>query len=151
MTPESLLERSDEFKNRLRVTMVAKKKLKALMNYSEVAEFEHKPYLELIDGCLKQDAIGHKEVDFLSYMLDKYKIYFLDWAYRNPWLREKMAHMRQGMTKQQASEQLEMFEERTVRVGALVPDRRVSHTGYTVPAHLIQYIGIRSHTHHVGA
>jgi len=87
---ETLFDRPEEFKEKLNNFTVHKKKLYALNNYSEVVPFQHKHYLMLIKKCMEDGFLKEKEAEFLCYMVDKYKLDFLNWSHRTPWLKKEM-------------------------------------------------------------
>jgi len=89
-----ILEKVDELKHKFYNFFVHRKKLRALQNYSEASnQFTHHNYLGLIKKCLADGFLTVKEADFLSYMLEKYEINFLDWSHRTLWLKEEMRKM----------------------------------------------------------
>jgi hypothetical protein len=53
--------------------------------------------------------LGEKESDFLTYMLEKYEINFLDWFHRTKWLKSEMQRL-QGFYKKETPYQLNMFD-----------------------------------------
>lgn len=93
MSGETLFDRLEEFKEKLDNFVVHKKKLYALNNYSEVVPFQHKDYLILIKRCMADGFLGEREADFLCYMLEKYKLDFLEWSHRTPWLKKEMSRL----------------------------------------------------------
>lgn len=90
---QTLFDKPEEFKEKLNRFTVHKKKLYALNNYSEVVPFQHKHYLLLIKKCMDDGFLQEKEAEFLCYMVEKYKIDFLDWSHRTPWLKNEMLRL----------------------------------------------------------
>lgn len=67
-----------------------KKKVKALENYSSVAPFSHKSFLNLVKGCLKGSFLDPQESAFLDHLLTKYHLRYLDWFHKTEWLKREM-------------------------------------------------------------
>jgi hypothetical protein len=89
----TLFDQVVEFKNRLKNFIVHRKKLRALENYSECSPFHHKDYLTLIKRCMKDGFLGEEEARFLSFMIQKYEVNFLDWSHRTKWLKSEMQRL----------------------------------------------------------
>lgn len=79
-----------EFQEKFKCLFINSKKIKALDNFSETGAFKHEAYLSLIKICFHEQFPTKKEVDFLDHLLDQYKLRFLDWAYKTPWLKEQI-------------------------------------------------------------
>jgi hypothetical protein len=109
MTYLNLFDRVSDLKEKFKKFFTHKKKIKALENYSECVPFEHKDYLTLIKRCMNDGFLGEKESDFLTYMLEKYEINFLDWFHRTKWLKSEMQRL-QGFYKKETPYQLNMFD-----------------------------------------
>lgn len=90
MQNTTLFERIPELKEKFTTLAVHKKKLRALENYSEVNHFQHNDYLGLIKKCLNDGFLDEKESEFLTYMIQKYDVNFLDWSHKTKWLKEEM-------------------------------------------------------------
>jgi len=125
MTSTSIFD-DPTLKEKFQKNNVDSKKLKALDNYSEVAEFGHKNYLDLIKHCMDCGFLGQEETAFLGFMLEKYKVNFLDWAYKTNWLKEEMM-FRKASSKKPVMEQMDLFENRLIRLP----------TDYSVPFELL--------------
>lgn len=131
---DRLLELKDKFKR----FFVQRKKLQSLKNFSEATDFEHKPYLKLIDKCMQDGFLGEKEDDFLGYLLDRYEINFLDWAHRTKWLKGEMKRIAARSPKKQESkpeirmaEQLFLFDIDAVRSSTPhVPTELLGRSGF---------------------
>jgi hypothetical protein len=93
MSKDSLFDKISELKEKFKNFTVHKKKLNALDNYSQVVPFRHKDYLILIKKCMADGFLGEKEAEFLCYMLEKYKLNFLDWSHKTFWLKDEMAKL----------------------------------------------------------
>ena len=134
----ALFEKPYGLISKFRSFLTQKKQLKALMNYSDVAPFGHKPYLKLLKKCMCEALLDDKEADFLSHMVDKYSINYLDWSYRSPWLKDHMKDVakRYNMEKQ---EQLLMFEDKSAKMGVLLGDlsEKKRGTEVHVPVELV--------------
>ena len=83
---DEIINLKEKFKN----FFTQKKKLYALDNYSSVVPFQHKAYLVLIKKCMNDGFLGETEAGFLCYMLQKYRVNFLDWSHKTPWLKAEM-------------------------------------------------------------
>jgi hypothetical protein len=90
MSTTYLFDRIDDVKQKLKNFFFHRKKIRALENYSSCNDFHHKNYLTLIKRCMADGFLSEKEADFLSYMLQKYEVNFLDWSHRTKWLKSKM-------------------------------------------------------------
>lgn len=93
MAAGSILEKVDMLKQKFKHFFTHKKKLRALENYSEVAEFHHKDYLPLIQKCMEDGFLGQAEGDFLGHLIDRYQLDFLTWAHRTKWVKEEMSRI----------------------------------------------------------
>lgn len=88
-----LFDKVFELKEKFKKFFTHKKKMQALDNYSSVVPFQHKDYLLLIKKCMNDGFLGEKEADFLTYMLEKYEVNFLDWSHKTRWLKGEMARL----------------------------------------------------------
>ena len=127
MSGETLFDRPEEFKEKLDNFIVHKKKLYALNNYSEVVPFQHKDYLILIKRCMADGFLGEKEADFLCYMLEKYKVDFLEWSHRTPWLKKEMLRL---------ASKYETFKEPVATQG-IFDFAKIAHTKASLPFDLM--------------
>ena len=93
MAKTHLFEKIFELKEKFKHLFIQKKKLKALENYSEVVDFQHKDYITLIKRCMADGFLGDKEADFLCYLLEKYEVNFLDWSHRTKWLKTEISRL----------------------------------------------------------
>lgn len=84
---------TDDLKAKFRSCFLHKKKIRALENYSSVAPFRHNQYLDLIKGILSCGFLDQEEDQFLSHMLNKYEVNFLDWSYKTKWLKQEMVRI----------------------------------------------------------
>lgn len=118
-----LFEKVNDLKDKFKRFFVSKKKLKALENYSECAPFEHKDYLNLIKRCMNNGFVGEPEADFLSYMIDKYEVRFLDWAHKTKWLKNQMQHMKSKNFKPQMEHPtfFDLMKEKQQNLGMHIP------------------------------
>lgn len=119
-----LFDKLSELKEKFKSFFVSKKKLKALENYAEVAPFQHRSYIGLIKKCMNDGFLGEKETDFLSYMIDKCEINFLDWAHKTKWLKKEMRRVA-AVNRQPSFVQASMF------------DRLENNPSMNVPLHLL--------------
>jgi len=87
-----LCEFSEKFKN----LFIHKKKLKALNNFAEVAEFQknHKVGLKLIATFVDEGFLDEHDVTYLNHLLDKYELKFTEWSYRTKWIKQQMERIR---------------------------------------------------------
>ena len=99
-----------------------RKKVTALDNYSLVAPFKHRKFLELLKHCLREAFLVEQEERFLNHLLDSYEIKYLEWCHRTPWLKRKMHEMAQKPIPQ--PQILFNFE-------------KVAKTSVNVPVHLL--------------
>lgn len=100
-----LFDKVSEFTQKFKKSWCDRKKSQALDNYSSIAPFHHKGYLNLIKTCMNEGFLGDKESDFLDYMLDRYNVNFLDWSHRTRWLKKEMAQMASQQPRLPKSEQ----------------------------------------------
>lgn len=89
-----IFEKVEFLKSKFRNLLKHSKQVKSLENYSAVAEtFKHKDYLTLIKTCMGCSFLDEKDSEYLDHLVDKYRINFLDWAHKTPWLKKEMAMM----------------------------------------------------------
>lgn len=93
MSNTYLFDKIFELKEKFKNFFTHKKKMQALDNYSSVVPFQHKDYLLLIKKCMNDGFLGEKEADFLTYMLEKYEVNFLDWSHKTRWLKGEMTRL----------------------------------------------------------
>lgn len=86
-------EKTDELQRKFYNLVGHKKKVKALENYSEVGTFKHNDYLLLLRKCISEGFLGEVEADFLTYMIKKYDVNFLDWSHKTKWLKEEIERL----------------------------------------------------------
>lgn len=91
-----IFDRIGELKDKFRLLVSSKCKVRALENYFEVFPSSHAKYLELIKRCMNDGFIGEEEVKFLDHIIDKYfsEDKYLDWAWKSRWLKKKIAKMK---------------------------------------------------------
>lgn len=110
MQNTTLFERIPELKEKLTSLVVHKKKLRALENYSEVNYFQHNDYLGLIKKCLNDGFLDDRESEFLTYMIQKYDVNFLDWSHRTKWLKEEMDRLASLAFHMEQHEQMKKYQ-----------------------------------------
>lgn len=132
---DTLSEEQKNFQN----ILFAKKKYRAIRNYSQVVNIRQADYFPLIEKCLNGNFLGKKGLEFLDEMLDTYEVDWLNWSYKGPWLRKKMGEMdlerRQPklVEKKAAPAQPSLFDFAKLRIPALqVPISMLANvkTGY---------------------
>ena len=122
MKSNEIFSKIFDLKEKFKKFFSHKKKLQALDNYSSVAPFQHKDYLLLIKKCMADGFLGEKEADFLTYMLEKYEINFLDWSHKTRWLKEEMKKLSEQYERPRAIQPfLFDFDKSEHSVGANVP------------------------------
>lgn len=99
MITSYIFDKVQDLKDKFKRFFVQRKKLQSLKNFSEATDFEHKPYLKLIDKCMQDGFLGEKEDDFLGYLLDRYEINFLDWSHKTKWLKGEMKRLSSSKAK----------------------------------------------------
>jgi hypothetical protein len=133
MTSVAFFNQFSQLKEKFRNFFTHKKKVTALDNYSTVVPIKHKDYLVLIKKCLSSGFLGHKEADFLSYLIDKYfgEENFIDWTHRTRWLKSEMLRLSNELNKTLPVQQnlFDMSKFQTSRmpivpVEILVPQRK---------------------------
>lgn len=102
MDTSYIFDRLHELKDKFKRFFTQRKKLQSLKNFSEATDFEHKPYLKLIDKCMQDGFLGQKEDDFLGYLLDRYEINFLDWSHKTRWLKGEIRRLSLRKPKKEA-------------------------------------------------
>ena len=110
MLSDTLFDKIGELKEKFKCLFVHKTKLKALENYSSAVAFPHKDYLVLIKRCMGNGFLGDKEAEFLSYILERYEINFLDWSHKTKWLKGEISRIKEEDQKKQIEEQLNLFD-----------------------------------------
>ena len=111
MSSDTLFDKLTDLKGKFTGFWQHRKKVKALENYSSVAKFEHKPYLELVKKCMKDGFLDKIEADFLDHVLQKYGANYLDWSHRTNWLKDKMESLKkESMPIKRALAIQEVFE-----------------------------------------
>ncbi len=112
MSTPQLFEQTEQLQQKFSSAFIHRKKLRALENYSTVAPFQHKNYLEILRQCMSAGFLDETESGFLGHMLKKYEVNFLDWAHRTMWLKGEMkrlnAHYNPPVLKQ-----ADLFEQKT--------------------------------------
>jgi hypothetical protein len=109
-----LFDRLAELKEKFSCFFQHHKQIKALENFSYGGLFHHRYYLELVKHCMKEGFLGEKEAEFLTYMLERYKVNYLDWAHKTKWLKERMKEQRQISKTPKAVQSFFNFEVKTV-------------------------------------
>lgn len=104
-----LFEQAFTLKEKFKDLFIHKKKIKALENFSECSKFHHKKYLALIKQCLADGFLDQEESDFLTHMLDRYRINFLDWAHKTNWLKGEMSRLKANYAKPQVQTAQQTF------------------------------------------
>jgi hypothetical protein len=90
----------EEFSNKYYSYEINKKKLSALINFSESLDsFKDWLALEFITVWLDKEFLEREEEIFLDHLLVKYGINYLDWSYKSMWVKNQIASRR---THQQA-------------------------------------------------
>ena len=93
MAERTIFKKMFYLKDKVRNADVNDKKIKALANYSQAAQFDHNDFLLLIKKCVGIGFLNHEEGQFLTYMLNKYELNFLEWCYKNKWLRRQIYNL----------------------------------------------------------
>ena len=65
-------------------------KIKALKNYALTCKYKEWVALELFTLLMEQNRLGAPERRFLDHLLKKYKINYLDWAFKTHWVRDQI-------------------------------------------------------------
>ena len=90
MKKVNLFDKITELKECFKEFFQHRKKITALENFSASDQFQHKKYLVLVKSCLEDGFLEEQESEFLSHMLKKYELNYLDWAHKTKWLKKKM-------------------------------------------------------------
>lgn len=90
MKNNNIFEEVSKLKENLTDCFQHKKQIRALENFSVAAEFKHLNYLPLIKKCIQAGFLDKEEKMFLSHLLKKYEINYLDWSHRTKWLKKEM-------------------------------------------------------------
>ena len=99
-----------DFKNLYEKHIGHCRRIRAIENCSLVKkdEFEHMNYVKLIKECLKNEFIEKESIEYLEYILDRYKIDFRVWAYRSPYVKRQIMDSDLQKQKRQESRQINM-------------------------------------------
>jgi hypothetical protein len=127
MSSGCLLEKIIELKEKFKNCFVHKKKIRALENYSEVAPFAEKEYLQLIKKCAKDRFLSQKAADFLCELIEQYDVNFLDWSHKTRWLKKEMKRLEE-VHKKATYVQMNFFDFDKVR----------PHEQYKVPFEVLE-------------
>lgn len=93
---------SNEFKERFNNHYRQLKKFKALVNFSINPNFKHTSFLRLIEISLEEGFLDNEESTFLEHMINKYKVKYLVWSHKIPWVKNQMKDFaRQALSKPQ--------------------------------------------------
>lgn len=90
---------AEEFNKKFTDFIQHTKKIKALENISACKPFKHFDFLNLIKACIKTSFLDEKEDAFLTHMLDKQQIHYLQWCYKTKKIKQQMASFQQQMHK----------------------------------------------------
>lgn len=110
-----------------------KKKIKAIKNMSSVKgiPMHRRKIFDLISSCTKIKFLNDYERVFLSGLLNEFKIDYLDWCYKTPWLKQQIREMKQAAREKRQSQQLyfnlDKKDTRTIEV----PVHILNKNGYT--------------------
>lgn len=85
----------EEFSNKYYQHEINRKKISALINFSETME-KTSDWLafEYISHWLDQEFLDEEGMRFLDHLLTKYGINYLDWSYKSPWVKRQIASKR---------------------------------------------------------
>lgn len=86
-----------EFSNKNYKHGINRKKLSALINFSESLDsFKDWQALEYITNWLEQEFLDSEGERFLDHLLTKYGINYLDWSCKSYWVKEQIRHLRKN-------------------------------------------------------
>ncbi len=100
MITDYIFDTMHEFKEMFKRLFVFKKKLKALENFSETTNFSHKNQLKLLRDCVESGIPDEKDEEYLSHLLNRYQLRWLDWAHKTNWLKAEIKRHSCRMPKQ---------------------------------------------------
>lgn len=104
------------------------KKVKALKNLETCVNFatRHKSSLKCIKSFLRFGYLETEDETYLTYLLDRYEIDYLDWSYRSPWTKEQI-RQRQKMKSVKAPVQLQLIDFNKKAEIPLMPIALIEH------------------------
>lgn len=108
MITTTVFDQIVDLKKKFQDAFVHKKQLKALQNYSYAASeliqnledanapmpFTKVKKLNLIKAAIDEGFLDEDDAWYLSRMLDKFKLNFLDWCHKTKWLDQEMERIK---------------------------------------------------------
>lgn len=128
---------ANEFKEKYSNYFQHKKKVRALENLNSVQEFEvkHSFSLTTIKSFLNDGFLEQEEEKFLDWLLSKYEIDYLEWAYRTKWLKDQMQRISRKNSKQkEAQKQKEPVKQLYMDFGKV---EKIKDPSYNIPLNLL--------------
>lgn len=86
-----------EFSNKNYQHEINRKKLSALINFSESLDsFKDWQALEFITNWLEQEFLDSEGERFLDHLLQKYGVNYLDWATKSYWVKNQIRYLKKS-------------------------------------------------------
>lgn len=121
MNEEYIFNKTNEFKNRFQRLTRNQKEVRALENFSTISYFPHRHHLTLVRACMKNGFLDDPTCQFLSHMLKKYDVDYLDWSHKTPWLKREMAQIIQNAQKRVKPPQICFDFDKKAKVPIAIP------------------------------
>jgi hypothetical protein len=89
-----LFDKVGDLKEKFKRFFQQHKKIKALDNFSSVVPFSNKvdeQCFKIVKSCFDYSFLDDEQERFLTHMLSKLEINYLDWAHKTKWLKEQIA------------------------------------------------------------
>lgn len=119
---------ANNLRKRILTDTKRRKRLAALTNYAAVANVDEGRYLNAARRRLKVHGEEHADEPALAALVDKYKIDYLEWCYKRPSLKRKIAKMLAERTDANVAVQMTLFDLPMAdgRVGRVGAERRAN-------------------------